>query len=75
MIEFLGISAVAAMVLSYALEDKNPIFILIFAVSCAVAAFYAYLISSYPFMIAEGLWSLIAFRRWFAKSTTQTKPL
>lgn len=68
MIELFGISAVAAMVASYALEDRNPVFILIFAMSCAFAAFYAFLITSYPFMIAEGLWSLIAFRRWFIKS-------
>lgn len=68
MIEFLGLSAVVAMVVSYALEDRNTVFILIFAISCAVAAFYAFLITSYPFMIAEGVWALIAFRRWFTKS-------
>lgn len=75
MIELLGIFAVITMVASYALEDRNPIFILIFAISCAIAAFYAFLIASYPFMIAEGVWSLIAFRRWFTKSAAKESAL
>ncbi len=68
MVEWLGIFAVISMVLSYALEDRHPIFILIFSLSCAIAAFYAFLIASYPFLIAEGIWALIAFRRWIMRS-------
>ena len=68
MVEWLGIFAVISMVLSYALEDRHPIFILTFSLSCALAAFYAFLIASYPFLIAEGVWALIAFRRWMMRS-------
>lgn len=68
MIEWLGIFAVASMVISYALEDRHSIFVLTFALSCGLASFYAYLISSYPFLIAEGIWSLIALRRWIMRS-------
>ena len=64
MIEVLGIVAVTTMVLSYALEARHPAFIAIFAVGCALAAAYALLIGSYPFLIAEGIWAIIAFRRW-----------
>lgn len=64
-IEYFGIAAVVVMVASYALENRSPVFILIFAAACAAAALYALLIGSYPFFIAEGLWSLIALRRWF----------
>lgn len=63
--EGLGLIAVTIMVASYALEYKHPLFILIFAFGCALAALYAYLIQSYPFLIAEGLWALIALRRYF----------
>lgn len=63
-IEALGIFAVATMVISYALEERNPAFIAMFAAGCALASVYAFLIQSYPFLIAEGVWSIIAFRRW-----------
>ena len=64
MIEVLGFLAVCAMVVCYALEEKSPVFTLMFSGSCAVAALYALLIGSYPFMIAEGVWAVIAFRKY-----------
>jgi hypothetical protein len=63
-VEILGICAVTVMVTSYALEDRYPLMILLFAAGCATAAFYAYLIQSYPFMIAEAIWAVIAALRW-----------
>lgn len=65
-IEVLGIVAIATMVISYAYEKRDRMFIAIFAVGCALAAVYAYLIESYPFLVAEGTWSMIAFKRWHA---------
>lgn len=64
-IEILGVVAVAIMVVSYALEQRGPIFVAVFAAACALAAFYAFLIGSYPFMVAEGIWALVAVRRWW----------
>jgi hypothetical protein len=64
--EHLGLVAVAIMVASYALEHRHRHFVLAFAFGCALAAFYAWLIGSLPFMIAEGIWSLIALRRWWS---------
>ena len=66
LIEALGIIAIATMVISYALEERNRVFIAIFAIGCALASAYAFLIESYPFLIAESVWSIIAFRRWNA---------
>ncbi|MEP3525046.1 MAG: hypothetical protein ABJN24_06435 [Hyphomicrobiales bacterium] len=63
-IEILGIIAIIIMVGAYALEERHSTFILIFSGGCVLAAFYAFLINSYPFLIAEGLWAVIAFRRW-----------
>lgn len=63
-VESLGVVAVAIMVISYALERRHRVFVLTFAVGCALAAVYAYLIGSLPFLLAEGLWSLVALRRW-----------
>ncbi len=65
-VEPLGLIAIVIMVGAYALEQRHPNFIAIFAGGCALAAFYAYLIGSYPFLLAESVWSVIALRRWQA---------
>ncbi len=63
-IEWLGFLAITIMVGSYALENRHTNWIWIFAIGCLIAAVYAYLIGSYPFFIAEGVWSVIAAKRW-----------
>lgn len=65
MSEYLGLVAVVIMVGSYAFEARHTHFILTFAIGCAMAAFYAWLIGSVPFMLAEGIWALIALLRWW----------
>lgn len=64
MVETFGLLAVCFMVLFYAIEERAPIFTLAFSAACMSAAFYAFLIGSFPFMIAEGIWSLVALRKW-----------
>ena len=66
-VEYLGIVAVGLMVFFYWLENRNPVFILLFAMACALAATYAWLIDSYPFLVAEGIWSMIALQRWYGQ--------
>jgi len=70
MIELFGLLAVCAMVVFYALEYRGPPFTLAFAVSCSAAALYAFLIGSYPFMLAEGVWAIVALRKWWARHTS-----
>ena len=62
--EWLGVAAITVMVSAYALEKRHPVFIAVFAAGCVMAAFYAWLINSYPFVIAEGIWASIAIKRW-----------
>lgn len=64
MIEAFGFVAICCMVLFYALEGRAPVFTLAFAGACLCAAIYALLIGSIPFMIAEGVWSIVALRKW-----------
>jgi hypothetical protein len=60
-----GLAAVGAMLLFYAMEDRSPVFILAFAGACASASVYGFLIpGGWPFGIVEGIWSLVAVRRW-----------
>ncbi len=65
-VEILGIVAIATMVTCYALEKRGTFFIAAFAFGCALAAVYAWLIGSYPFLIAEAIWAVVAARRWQA---------
>jgi len=69
-VETLGIVAITIMVTSYALEQRGPFYIAAFAIGCALAAVYAYLLGSYPFLIAEAIWAAIAARRWQAAIKT-----
>jgi hypothetical protein len=62
--EMFGFVAAASMVIMYALEPRSHLFVLAFAASCAAASLYAVLIHSWPFAAVEGVWALIALRRW-----------
>lgn len=73
MIEYLGLVAVIIMVGAYAHEERHPLFILLFAGGCALASFYAFLIGSIPFLIAEGIWAVIALVRWWRRSAALAK--
>ena len=64
LVEIYGTLSAAAMVLMYSLEDRSRSFTLGFSTACLAAAVYAALIGSVPFAVLEGLWALIALRRW-----------
>jgi hypothetical protein len=59
-----GAAVVTIMLVSYALEARSPAWILVFAVGCAASALYAALAGTWPFMVVEGVWSVVALRRW-----------
>ena len=59
-----GLFAVTAMLVSYALEERSRWFVLGFAVSCALGSAYGFLQGAWPFGVVEGIWSLVALRRW-----------
>ena len=52
------------MMLCYALKKKSPWYVLGFAVSCAFASAYGFLIGSWPFGMVESVWSLVSLKRW-----------
>ena len=71
-VDWFGLGAVALMVVSYALEGRAAIFVALFAAGCALAAIYALMIGSYPFFVAEGIWALVALRRWRVRQVGAT---
>jgi uncharacterized membrane protein YhfC len=63
-VELFGVVAVSSMVIMYALEQRSHVYVLGFAASCAAASLYAVLIHSWPFAVVEGVWAVVAARRW-----------
>jgi hypothetical protein len=60
-----GLFAVAAMLVCYTLERRSPWFILAFAGSCVLGSAYGFLQGAWPFGLLEGIWALVAARRWW----------
>jgi hypothetical protein len=63
-----GLIAVTAMLAFYALEDRNPGFILAFAGACILASIYGFLQGAWPFGIIEAIWAAVAVQRWRART-------
>lgn len=59
-----GLLAVTAMLILYALEDRNRHYILGFAMACVAGSAYGFLQGAWPFGLVEAVWALIAIWRW-----------
>jgi hypothetical protein len=64
-----GLFAVTAMLVFYALEERQPIFILCFAGACALGSIYGFLQGAWPFGLVEAAWTVVALRRWRVRKT------
>jgi hypothetical protein len=64
-----GLLSVTAMLVFYALEDRNPAYILAFAGACALASIYGFIQGAWPFGVVEAIWALIAAHRWRKRVT------
>jgi hypothetical protein len=62
-----GLIAVTAMLLFYALEDRSAWFVLAFAGACALASLYGFLQGAWPFGVVEGVWTVVALRRFMLR--------
>jgi hypothetical protein len=60
-----GLVAVSAMLICYACESRSPWFILAFAGSCLLGSAYGFLQGAWPFGLVEGVWAVVAARRWW----------
>jgi hypothetical protein len=59
-----GVCALTFMMLMYALEGRGRRFVLAFALGCALSSTYGFLSGAWPFGVVEGIWTLIALRRY-----------
>ncbi len=62
-----GAGAVSIMLLSYALEERAAAWVLVFALACAASSLYGWLAGTWPFGVVEGVWALVAVRRWWQR--------
>jgi hypothetical protein len=69
-----GAVAVTLMLVSYALESRSPMWILVFAFGCAASSVYAALAGTWPFTVVEGIWALVALRRWSTRRQSKSIP-
>jgi presenilin-like A22 family membrane protease len=59
-----GLFSVTAMLVCYALEDRNHWFVLAFSGACLCASAYGFLAGTWPFGIVEAVWAAVALVRW-----------
>jgi hypothetical protein len=59
-----GVFALTFMMAMYALERRGVGFVLAFAVGCAFSSAYGFASGAWPFGAVEGIWTVIALRRW-----------
>ncbi len=65
-----GLFAVAAMLVTYALEARGAIWILAFSGACLLGSAYGFLQGAWPFGLVEAIWAVVAARRfWLARGT------
>lgn len=69
MLTILGVLALTFMMAMYALESRGRIFVLAFALGCALSSAYGFVSGAWPFGAVEAVWTVIALRRWRLLST------
>jgi len=63
-----GLVAVSLMLVFYALERRSAWYVLGFAAACAMGSVYGFLQGAWPFGLVEGIWSLVALRRFWSRA-------
>lgn len=61
----LGLFAVTAMLVCYALEERSRWFSLAFGGACVLGSVYGFLQGAWPFGLVEAVWAGVAVRRWW----------
>ena len=59
-----GVVALLFMMTMYALESRGRRFVALFALGCALSSVYGFASGAWPFGVVEGIWSVIALRRY-----------
>lgn len=71
MLTLFGFASVSLMLMAYALEERAPAFVALFAIACGASSIYGFLAGTWPFGLVEAVWALVALRRWRSRVTNQ----
>jgi hypothetical protein len=61
-----GLFAVIVMLICYMMEARSPWWTLGFAAGCALGSAYGFLQGAWPFGLVEGVWALVALKKWWS---------
>ena len=67
-----GVLALTFMMTMYALEQRGRVFVLAFALGCALSSTYGFLSGAWPFGVVEAIWTVIALYRFRRGSTSRS---
>jgi hypothetical protein len=59
-----GVAALTFMMAMCALERRGPLFVLAFALGCALSSVYGFLSGAWPFGGIEAIWAVVAVSRY-----------
>ncbi len=62
------------MMLMYALEKRDPRFVLAFALGCALSRSYGFLSGAWPFGVIEAVWCVVAVARFTRSDHSSSLP-
>lgn len=62
-----GVVVLSFMMAMYALEARGAMFVLAFAVGCALSGVYGFASGAWPFGVVEAVWSGVALRRFLTR--------
>ena len=66
-----GLIAVTAMLICYALESRSPWWTLGFVCACLLGSAYGFLQGAWPFGLVEGVWAIVAARKWWLRRSSE----
>ncbi|MEO8069919.1 MAG: hypothetical protein ABI652_00840 [Acidobacteriota bacterium] len=69
-----GLVSVIAMLVFYVYEARGSVFVLLFAVTCAMSSVYGFLQGAWPFGAVEVVWTIVALQRWRARRKSERQP-
>jgi hypothetical protein len=64
MLTVYGVTVLTFMMVMYALERRGRVFILAFALGCALSSSYGFLSGAWPFGVVEAIWCVVALLRY-----------
>jgi hypothetical protein len=60
-----GLFAVTFMLVCYMLEERAPVWTLLFAIGCLMGSAYGFMQGAWPFGVVEWAWFAVAMRKWW----------